>query len=215
MKELEIDQNYLDENFIRSVNSLEEEKFNQFVNYFVDKYEDDTDQEKISHYSKIISSLFGSQVVLDPNHFYRQVKYLINKAIYNRVSKKFKNDLLSIEMAEGKIDIIIEAVKLNLERINSANKSNDQISNNLIVTDFEMRTEMPVSTSNYELSNEAGALNDDAKKQNLIIKFNLKSKSNEDEKICNSSLAFQMDKTKLIDFYEQVEKIQEKLDKLY
>jgi hypothetical protein len=215
MNELEIDQTYLDENFIRSVNFLDDEKFSQFINYLLENYEDDTDQNKISIYSKIISSLFGGQLIPDENHFYRQIKYLVNKGVYNRVSKKFKNDLLSLEISETKIEIVVEAIKPHLEKIYNLNKIKDQISTNLIVTDFEIKTEMPVSTSKYEMINEVGSLNEDTKKQNVILKFNLKNKLVIKDKLSNGNLVFQMDKTKLIDFYEQVEKIQEKLDKLY
>lgn len=216
MNDLEIDQFYLDENFVRIVNFLNEEKFSQFIHYLLENYEDDvTDQHKISLISKIISSLFGSQVIPDANHFYRQIKYLVNKGVYNRVSKKFKNDLLNIEISETKIDIVVDALKLHLDRINHFNKSNDQISTNLIVSDFEIKTEMPVGSSKNEMINEVGCLNEDIKKQNVIIKFNLKSKLLQNGKLKNDNLVFQMDKPKLIDFYEQVEKMQEKLDKLY
>jgi hypothetical protein len=67
---------------------------------------------------------------------------------------------------------------------------------------------MPVINTNYKIKTES-SMNDDVKKQNLIINFNLQSESG------LNNLFFEMNKAQLINFYEEIEKIQEKLDKLY
>ena len=70
-----------------------------------------------------------------------------------------------------------------------------------------MLTEMPIHYSDYKIYNEENR-NDDIKKQNLFINFKL----SEGDKENNCLLS--IDKEKLIGMYEQIEKLQEKLDKL-
>ena len=70
---------------------------------------------------------------------------------------------------------------------------------------------MPVNFSNYPLkSDRMNISNNDMKKQNLILNFEIKDENNN-----SKNLMFEMDKVQLSTFYEEIEKIQEKLDKLY
>lgn len=203
MNEIEIDKEYIDEIFINRLNSLDDEKFNYIINYTLENYQIDSNHEQIAYFCKIIATLFGNEI--DSLHFLRQIKYLVNKGSYNRLTKKFKNDLLLLNMNENKIDNLIEIQKNYFEKINEINKREN--SDNYLVEDFSVKTLMPVHTTNYNLkNNDKNILNEDLKKQNILIKLDIKD---------HESLQIQMDKTKLINFYEEMEKIQEKLDKLY
>ncbi len=75
--------------------------------------------------------------------------------------------------------------------------------------DFQINTEMPVSYSNYEVSSQyKEAKNVDYKKQQINFNFTVHDGSDKE-------IFFSMNKGQLLNFYEEIEKIQEKLDKLY
>lgn len=208
MNEVEIDQTYLDESFINLINNLENEKLAGIVNYILENFESSFDQEKLANFTKVITALC---LDVDSNKFLRQLRYLINKGTYNRLFKKFKNDLLSINLSEEKIDLMIDIQRNYLEKINQINKKEKSKignSNYTILKDFEVKTEMPVFNTNYKIKNEK-SMNNDIKKQNLILNLKLQ------DEVGPNNLILQMDKAQLINFYEEIEKIQEKLDKLY
>ena len=66
-----------------------------------------------------------------------------------------------------------------------------------IVKDIQITTNMPVYTSNYNISTDGA----DLKKQKILLKIDFKND--------NSSL-IEMNKNQLYSFYEEIEKIQEK-----
>jgi len=205
MNEHEIDKAYLDDKFVNVVNNLENEKFGEFVNLLVENFENDLSHQKISNFSKFFST---SIIEIDSTKFLRQLKYLVNKGTYNRLSKKYKQDLLRIHMNEDKIDIMIEIQRVYFENFNLINKREGEMLKNIILKDFEIKTEMPICNTNYNVKSNF-SLNEDIKKQNLIVNLNLLSSEN------FTNLVVQIDKSQLINMYEEIEKIQEKLDKLY
>jgi hypothetical protein len=114
MNEYEIDQNYLDNEFVNIINIMENEKFAELINLFLENYENSLSHERLTYYTKIISS---SILDIDSHKLMRQIKYLINKGVYNRLSKKFKNDLLQLLLDEEKIDTLIEIERFHLDKI--------------------------------------------------------------------------------------------------
>lgn len=210
MNDIEIDKNYFDLNFINIINNCEIERLQSFMNYMLENYSVDNDASDINAIQNIISSLFGNE--FDANHFYRQMKYLINKGCYNRLVKKFKNDLINLNFQESRVELIVEMIKSHYEKIVEMQKQNE-LNLNRSVVNFEIKTEMPVMNTNYKISNANGEANRDMKKQNILMKF--KFDNNKGESNLNDEIIIQMDKTQLVDFYGEIEKIQEKLDLLY
>jgi hypothetical protein len=211
MNDLEIDKIYLDSNFVYLINNCEIDRLQTFFNFALENYSVENDQSKINSIQNIISALFGNDI--ESNNIYRQVKYLINKGCYNRLLKKFKNDLINLEFKESRVELILESIKNHYERIVELQKK-DELNNYQSIINFEIKTEMPVMNTNFKITNDDGDFNKDLKKQNILMKFQL-DKKNCDDSNKNDEILIQMDKTQLVNFYEEIEKIQEKLDLLY
>jgi hypothetical protein len=216
MNELEIDRHYFDNDFISIINNAEIEKLQTFFNFVLENYSYEIDHNKISSIQNIILAFFGNDI--DANHFYRQIKYLINKGCYNRLVKKFKNDLINLNFEEIRVDLIVELIKNYYEKIVEVQKK-DELHTNKSIVNFEIKTKIPVANTNYKILNEKGELNKDMKKQNILMKLKLDRKESEEnlnlQNNFNDEVIIQMDKSQLVDFYEEIEKIQEKLDMLY
>lgn len=205
MNEYELDKSYLDDNFISKINNLDNENLSGLFNLILDDLTNEINNEKISSINNIISALFGNEI--NSTLFFRQAKYLINKGLYNRLSKKYRNDLLSLNFNQEKTDLLIELMKTYIDKIAEINKKSEMKED--IVKDFEIQTTMPVYTTNYHIKEEK--LNEDYKKQTLTLKLELENKNSNN----NKELFIEMNKSQLVNFYEEIEKIQEKLDKLY
>ena len=205
MENENLDKNYLDENFVERINNIDNDTLHSLLTEIVENYETEFTYEQIELFNNKCKSLFENG--LNSELFLRQIKYLINKGIYGRIIKKFKNDLAELGISQEKIDIISEVFKkyyeINLEKNENYNKKNK-----LYLKDFDMFTEMPCHYSNYDLYKN-DEKNEDIKKQNLFINLRL---SEGDKKDVNEVIAF--DKNKMIAFFEQIEKIQEIIDKM-
>jgi hypothetical protein len=214
MNELEIDKTYLDIKFVNIINNSQIERLESFFNYVLENFSLENTYDKIFSIHEIISEIFGNNI--DASHFYRQVKYLINKGCYNRLLKKFKNDLINLNLEESRVDLIIDLIKNYYEKIIEIQKK-EELNTNKSIVSFEVLTEMPVVNTNYKILNENGEFNKDLRKQDILLKLKIDSNfSDEETKIENNEdIIIQMDKTKLVSFYEEIEKIQEKLDLLY
>ncbi len=208
MNENEIGSIYLDEAFVKKINNCDLERLSSVLNYMLENYKDEVNSEYLNKMNKAVSSLLTSES--DSNNFSRQLKYLINWAVYSRISKKFKNDLLALNFENRAIELICSSVREYLEEINNQNKINDLKNNSFIIKDFEIKTEMPIIQTKYEIKNNSDK-NEDLKKQKLLLKLNIQQNNPTEYQ----SLVLEMDKNKLISFNEEIEKIQEKLDKLY
>lgn len=221
------EENYLDPTFINIVNSLELENFQNILTYFIDNYSCILSEENFENFSKIISQEIKSDIPL--NNICRQMKYLINRGIYSRLSKAFLGDLLSLGFDEDKLNLLREIQKKNLEKILKV-LHNDQMQSesNIIkgqnrIIDVNVKTEMPSFTTNYNFLDEFdNEVNEDIKKQNIYMNFTLDKnifseniRDNKDGKNGNyKNLTLKMNKKMLGNFYAEMEKIQESLDKL-
>ncbi len=232
------DKNYLDENFINSINSLNNDNFSTLFTYFIENYNAITSQSDFSQISNILISELKTDISF--NNFYRQIKYLINKGVYLRLSKKFLVDLINLGLEEDKVSIIRDIQKANLDKLTELiNKSQNDSNNNYIkginkIIDVEIKTQMPIYNGNYEAfinNEEKGKIdnNEDVNKQNVFINFKLNAKNicennfKNNENANNKSkgnlgyfqnLNIKMNKVQLAEFYAEIEKIQENLDKL-
>jgi hypothetical protein len=200
MEEVEIDSLYLDGDFIYKLNDLGVEKLSGLVNAVLDIYEEDLNNEKLTYITKVISNLIGQDI--DGLDFFRKLRYLIKKGVYNRWSKKFKSDLLELGFAEGGVDNVIESAKEYLDKLNEVSRK--QNTPDSYIKDFELTTEMPIYNNNLNHQE----LND-TKKQNIVLKLDIENKGYKEKNLIS------MNKGQLVSFYKEIERIQEKLDKLY
>ena len=194
---------YFDQQFINNISEIENSKFSQLINFVVEGYSYEINHEKLTNISKSFQSIFGNDK--NPLTIYRKLKSLIHSCVYNRFSKKFKTELLNLGLKQEKVEILCEIVKVDLENLNEKLKTSEFTS---YLKDFEIKTEMPVLFTNYKVLNEE-TQNQDYKKQSIDINLII-NENNE-----NKEIFFEMNKSQLVNFHEEIEKIQEKLDKLY
>ena len=199
-----IDKEYLDTAFINQLNSLDNESFKNLCNFILSNYKTGYNYEDLEKIFQECQSVIDND--LNTEQFMRQLKYLINKGIYSRINKKHKAELIELGFTPEKMEILSEVEKkyfdLNLEK--NENEDKTQI---LTLKDFDMLTEMPVVDTKYNAMVD-GEKNEDLKKQKLLINLRL-NKNGEDKRE-----VIQVDKTKLIGLFSQIEKLQEQLDKL-
>lgn len=204
MTDTEIDKEYLDEAFIERINNTENDSLSSLINILLQNYDTEYSYEKIEKFNNLCKTVYANEI--NAEHFLRQLKYLFNKGIYGRINKKFKSDLVGLGVQQEKVEIIADAAKKFYE--DNLKKNEEKAKNECYhVKDFDMFTEMPVHYSDYKIYVEENR-NDDIKKQNLFMNFRLCDDNKEENCVLS------IDKEKLIGLYEQVEKIQEKLDKL-
>lgn len=197
------DKDYLDEAFIRKINNSEINSLLSLMKELLENYRTELNYEQFQYFNNECKSLYDEGY---SENFIRQIKYLINKGIYNRITKRYKSDLIELGIEPEKVEAISNLQKqyqdINLDK-NEKNVKN----NSLYLKDFDMYTEMPVHYSDYKISKEEQE-NYDIKKQNLILNLNLSNGEKEEHKI------FEIDKLKMINLFEKVEQIQEYLDKI-
>ena len=199
-----IDKEYLDTAFFTQLNSIDNESLKNLCNLFLSTYKTQYNYEDLEKLNQECQSIIDNDLNIE--HFIRQLKYLFNKGIYGRINKKHKAELIELGVAPDKMEIICEVEKKYFE--SNLEKNEDEDKNQILtLKDFDMITEMPVVDTNYK-SMIDGEKNDDFKKQQLLINLRL-NKNGEDKRE-----VIQVDKTKLIGLFSQMEKLQEQLDKL-
>ena len=162
------DKDYLDEAFIRKINNSEINSLLSLMKELLENYRTELNYEQFQYFNNECKSLYDEGY---SENFIRQLKYLINKGIYNRITKRYKSDLIELGIEPEKVEAISNLQKqyqdINLDK-NEKNVKN----NSLYLKDFDMYTEMPVHYSDYKISKEEQE-NYDIKKQNLILNLNL------------------------------------------
>ena len=104
------------------------------------------------------------------------------------------------------MEIICEVEKKFFET-NLEKNDEDDLKQICTLKDFDMMTEMPVVDTDYKAMVDEDK-NVDFKKQKLIINLRLNKDGKDKREV------IQVDKTKLIGLFSQMEKLQEELDKL-
>ncbi|MCQ2820117.1 MAG: hypothetical protein MJ252_22860 [archaeon] len=206
MEEEQTDKDYLDENFVSNLNSIEDESLKSIIDNMLKTYKTEFTFDEIENLSKEISSATTAKKSLNPTHFIRQLKYLINKGIYSRINKKYKAELLGLGISPEKIELLSEAQKKyhekNLTKREEASKKEAKQ-----IKHFDMFTEMPVGFTDY-LINDEDKKNEDIKKQKVFFNFRLSEDENEE------NVVMEISKEKLVGMFTQIEKLQEHLDTL-
>ena len=199
-----IDKEYLEQVFINCINSTDNETLRNLCNVYLSTYKTENNYEDLEKLNNECRSILDNELAVE--HFIRQLKYLFNKGIYGRINKKHKAELIELGIAPEKMEIICDVEKKYFENNLEKNEEDDkkQIST---LKDFDMLTEMPVFDTDYKAVVDEEK-NYDFKKQNLIINLRLNKDGKDKREI------IQVDKTKLIGLFSQMEKLQEELDKL-
>jgi hypothetical protein len=199
-----IDKEYLDSAFVSQLNSIDDESLKHLCNYVLSTYKTEYNYEDLEKLNQECQNIIDNDLNIE--NFIRQLKYLFNKGIYGRINKKHKAQLLELGLTPEKMEIISEMEKqyfeLNLEK--NDNEEKNQI---LTLKDFDMHTEMPVVDTKYNTMVD-GEKNEDFKKQKLYINLRLNKNGKDKREV------IQVDKTKLIGLFSQMEKLQEQLDKI-
>ena len=197
------DKDYLDEAFIRKINNTEINSLLSLMKELLENYRTELNYEQFQYFNNECKSLYDEGY---SENFIRQLKYLINKGIYNRITKRYKSDLIELGIEPEKVEAISNLQK-QYQDINFEKNEKSVKNNNIYLKDFDMYTEMPVHYSDYKINNDDQE-NPDIKKQNLILNLNISNGEKDEHKI------FEIDKQKMINLFEKVELIQEYLDKL-
>lgn len=165
------------------------------------------DKYSFDYMSKINISLkryYG--VSIDCEKIFRELKNFISEIIYNRVSKKFKQELITKGFDSERLDIIFEKINEHQSK-----EDNDILANNsncATLEDFVIQTKAPINTTNNKLVEESNYFNEniDSKKFEVFMNMDLSNGKKELLKI---------NKINLISMFEEIEKLQEKIDELY
>ena len=199
-----IDREYLEPSFINMLNTIDNDSLRNLCKVFLSTYKTEYTYEDLEKLNQECQSIIDNELTIE--HFIRQLKYLFNKGIYGRINKRHKAELIELGITPEKMEIICEVEKKyfdnNLEK--NENEDKKQI---CTLKDFDMMTEMPVVDTRYRIQMDEEK-NVDFKKQKLFINLRLNKDGKDKREV------IQVDKTKLIGLFSQIEKLQEELDKL-
>ena len=199
-----IDRDYLDHQFINFINSIDNDSLKNLSYLFLSTYKTEYTYDDLDKLKQECQSILDNELAIE--QFIRQLKYLFNKGIYGRINKRHKADLIELGITPEKVEVLSETEKKFFEENLEKNEEDDK-KQICIVKDFDMMTEMPVVDTDYRAM-EDEEKNVDFKKQKLIINLRLNKNGNDKREV------IQVDKTKLIGLFSQMEKLQEELDKL-
>ena len=204
MAEESLDKEYIDTAFMNQLNAIDNESLKNLSTLILSTYKTEYNYEDLEKLNQECSSLIDND--LNTEHFLRQLKYLFNKGIYSKINKRYKAELIELGMSPEKMEILCEIEKQYFDANLEKNEEEDK---NQILTlkDFDMITEMPVVDTQYNTMVD-GEKNEDFKKQKLFINLRLNKNGKDKREV------IQVDKTKLIGLFSQMEKLQEELDKL-
>jgi len=199
-----IDKEYLEKSFITCLNGIDNESLRHLCEVFLSTYKTEYNYEDLEKLNQEVQSILDDDLTFE--HFIRQLKYLFNKGIYGRINKRHKAELIELGLTPEKMEIISEAEKKYFEG-NLEKNEEEEKKQICTLKDFDMMTEMPVVDTNYRAMVD-DEKNIDFKKQNLFINLRLNKDGKDKREV------IQVDKTKLIGLFSQMEKLQEELDKL-
>ena len=199
-----IDKEYLDNAFISQLNNIDNDSLRNLCNFVLSTYKTEYNYEDLEKLNQECQTIIDNDLNIE--NFIRQLKYLFNKGIYGRINKKHKAELIELGISPEKMELLCEVEKQYFE-LNLEKNENDDKKHILNLKDFDMITEMPVVDTKYD-SMVDGEKNEDFKKQKLLINLRLNQNGEDKREV------IQVDKTKLIGLFTQIEKLQEQLDKL-
>ena len=198
------DKEYLDNIFINCINGMDNNSLKNLCKIFLSTYKTEYNYEDLEKLNQECQSIINNELAIE--QFIRQLKYLFNKGIYGRINKRHKAELIELGINPEKMEIIFEVEKKYFEE-NLEKNEEEEKKQICTLKDFDMMTEMPVVDTSYT-ANIDQEKNVDFKKQQLFINLRLNKDGKDKREV------IQVDKTKLIGLFSQMEKLQEELDKL-
>ena len=198
------DKEYLDDIFINCINGMDNNSLKNLCKIFLSTYKTEYNYEDLEKLNQECQSIINNELAIE--QFIRQLKYLFNKGIYGRINKRHKAELIELGINPEKMEIIFEVEKKYFEE-NLEKNEEEEKKQICTLKDFDMMTEMPVVDTSYT-ANKDQEKNVDFKKQQLFINLRLNKDGKDKREV------IQVDKTKLIGLFSQMEKLQEELDKL-
>ena len=198
------DKEYLDDIFINCINGMDNNSLKNLCKIFLSTYKTEYNYEDLEKLNQECQSIINNELAIE--QFIRQLKYLFNKGIYGRINKRHKAELIELGINPEKMEIIFEVEKKYFEE-NLEKNEEEEKKQICTLKDFDMMTEMPVVDTSYT-ANIDQEKNVDFKKQQLFINLRLNKDGKDKREV------IQVDKTKLIGLFSQMEKLQEELDKL-
>lgn len=205
----EIDRQFLDQKFITLINSMKDETLATLIEKMLINYKTELSLDEIeSLSSEITNGLKSTSNVINVNHFIRQLKYLINKGIYGRITKKYRNDISELGIEANKVTLISDIQKKYYETIYTKNEEsyNKEFKQ---IKEIDMFTEMPLFYTDYRLI-EDDKKNENIKKAKLYMNIDIENTDKKEE-----NYVLEISKEKLVGMYAQIEQLQEHLDHLY
>ena len=185
------------------LNNINNDSFTELietvVKYYPNKYNSNNNQiiiYLIKSYDQHLSHT-SSELI------FRELKDLINKSFYNRLTNKTKTELINDGLQSEKADLLFSLLSNypDLYTIINEYAINDHENK---IYDFKITTQMPILKTNNDQTFDT--LSKDIKQQELLLKLDLGN-----DEIAQIS----MNKKMTSKLFEEIEKLQEALDKLY
>lgn len=186
--------------------AISAESFSSIIEVVISKYPDKYNKEFMEKANSFILNVYGQEV--DSEKIFREFKFLVSESLYNRLSKKHRSELIRVGIAEDRVNTLFEILSGYLSQYNNS-LSGKAVSESIdSIVDFQINTQMPVLATNSRLVDEANSyqINEDFKQQRLVVGLELSNSEN---------LHFKANKQKVTMIFEEFEKLQEMLDKLY
>lgn len=192
-------------NINKFLSKINDDNFRLIINLILDKYPYNYNKEYIDKFITILNRIYNDY---DAELIFREMKDLITDCLYNRCNKKFKFDLINSKLYdESKIEILFNCLNIYL----LSNKFELIIENQSTIKYFEIESKLGISDSNNNFFEEVNEkYKEDFKKNEIYLNLNISSQKIEPK----SLIKIKLNKRKFEDLFEELEKLQEKIDEL-
>lgn len=184
------------------LNNIQNESFTELIESVLKYYPDRYNNRNIQNIIYLIKSFDQHNSNDSSELIFRELKDLINKSFYNRLTNKIKSEIVNDGLLSEKADLLFSLLSNYSEKYSIKDQYALSENENKIL-DFEVITQMPILKTN---SITLDSLNKDIKQQEILLKLDLGK-----EDIAQIS----MNKKMSSKLFEEIEKLQEALDKLY
>lgn len=184
------------------LNNIQNDSFSELIDSVLKYYPDRYNSRIIQNILFLIKSLDQQYTNESSELIFRELKDLINKSFYNRLTNKIKTELVNEGLLSEKADLLFLLLsnysdKYSIKDEYTLSKAENKIN------DFEIITQMPILKTNSIMRD---SLNKDIKQQELLLKLDLGK---------DDITQISMNKKMSSKLFEEIEKLQEALDKLY
>lgn len=186
------------------LNDFNDELFEKLSVLIASHYPNDFSKELNSKVNSLIAESGFDTLKFSTEYAYREIKSLVSRALFSRLSNKAKGEFIKEGLSDSKVSILFTSLQMYNEK--ALSEEEISLNDNEIIYDFELKTEMPLAKTNNHLVNTKDVFNQDFKQQEFILQLDLGI-----GKVNNLT----GNKQTMIYMFEQIEKLQEAIDKLY